>query len=99
MCTPLLSHNSATNNLLLKITVPKRTGRKRKRGSQDPYEEVRPLEDDDEEVQSHSRMDKPSSLLRKLQDTKGSYKIEVAGQITQSHRYRGMYDAFCWTGC
>ncbi|RKF56549.1 General transcription factor 3C polypeptide 5 [Erysiphe neolycopersici] len=37
MCVPILSRNTATNNILLKITVPKRTGRKRKRGSQDPF--------------------------------------------------------------
>ncbi|KAH7310361.1 RNA polymerase III transcription factor IIIC subunit-domain-containing protein [Rhexocercosporidium sp. MPI-PUGE-AT-0058] len=39
MCVPILSHNTPTNNVLLKITVPKRTGRKRKRGSQDPFED------------------------------------------------------------
>ena len=37
MCVPILSHNGTTTNVLLQITVPKRTGRKRKRGSQDPY--------------------------------------------------------------
>lgn len=37
MSVPVLSHNGATTNVLLKITVPKRTGRKRKRGSQDPW--------------------------------------------------------------
>ena len=37
MSVPILSHNGATTNVLLQITVPKRTGRKRKRGSQDPY--------------------------------------------------------------
>lgn len=36
-CAPLLSHNTATNNILLKLTVPKKTGRKRKRGSNDPW--------------------------------------------------------------
>ena len=37
MCPALLSHNSQTRNVLLKITVPKRTGRKRKRGSNGPF--------------------------------------------------------------
>ncbi|KAG9234973.1 RNA polymerase III transcription factor IIIC subunit-domain-containing protein [Amylocarpus encephaloides] len=37
MCPAILSHNTTTNNVLLKITVPKPTGRKRKRGSQDPW--------------------------------------------------------------
>lgn len=35
---PLTSHNAATHNVLLKVTVPKRTGRKRKRGSNEPFE-------------------------------------------------------------
>src|SRR3954454_8301226 len=34
---PLLSINATTNNILLKITVPKCTGRKRKRGSELPF--------------------------------------------------------------
>ena len=33
-----MSHRAATNNLLLKITVPRRTGRKRKRGTDGPFE-------------------------------------------------------------
>lgn len=37
MSVPVLSHNGATTNVLLKITVPKRTGRKRKRGTQGPW--------------------------------------------------------------
>jgi len=37
MCPALLSHNSQTRNVLLKITVPMRTGRKRKRGTDGPF--------------------------------------------------------------
>ncbi|KUJ06699.1 uncharacterized protein LY89DRAFT_632534 [Mollisia scopiformis] len=99
MCTPILSQNSPTNNVLLKITVPKRIGRKRKRGSQDPHHDGWiPLEDDvptsatSEIVHSYSGKDKPASLLRKLQDTQGKYTVEVAGEVTQSHRYRGLSD-------
>ncbi|CZR69071.1 related to TFC1 TFIIIC (transcription initiation factor) subunit, 95 kD [Phialocephala subalpina] len=98
MVVPIYSHNSATNNLLLKITVPKRIGKKRKRGTQEPSTGedgwIR-LADDDRDpyhVQSHSRMDKPASLLRKLRDNKGKYAVEVAGEVTQSHRYRGISD-------
>ncbi|KAF8860318.1 hypothetical protein BDZ45DRAFT_800898 [Acephala macrosclerotiorum] len=98
MAVPIYSHNSATNNLLLKITVPKRIGKKRKRGSQAPSPSedgwIR-LADEDHDfarVQSHSRMDKPASLLRKLSDNKGKYTVEVAGEVTQSHRYRGISD-------
>lgn len=93
-----MSYNSITNNVLLKITVPKRTGRKRKRGSQGPYT------DDGQSVanttnghnsmsniQSHSLKDKPTSILRKLRDNVGNYTVEAAGAIEQSHRYRGIY--------
>lgn len=76
--------------------MPKRIAKKRKRGSADPPQnEWIPLEEDDldiERVQSHSRLDKPADLLRKLQDTKGKYKVEVAGEVKQSHRFRGQFD-------
>jgi general transcription factor 3C polypeptide 5 (transcription factor C subunit 1) len=35
---PLTSHNAATHNVIVKVTVPKRTGRKRKRGTDAPFE-------------------------------------------------------------
>ncbi|KAJ5919625.1 RNA polymerase III transcription factor subunit [Penicillium verhagenii] len=37
MARPLISTVSQTNNILLQVTVPKQTGRKRKRGSNDPF--------------------------------------------------------------
>jgi len=101
MCVPILSHNAPTNNVLLKITVPKRTGRKRKRGSQDPYEfdnasetATNPVASDPPEhtIGSVSRMDEPSQILRKLKDNMNNYKVEAVGEIRQSHRYRGMSD-------
>lgn len=94
LCEPVLSHNSPTNNLLLKITVPRRTGRKRKRGSQDPYIEDparHPAVDKDTalDFRSHSRLDTSKQLLRSIQDSQGSYGVEVAGIIEQTHRFRG----------
>jgi len=55
LCPPLLSHNSQTRNVLLKITVPRRTGRKRKRGSDGPYLEESKLENFDGNTKSYSR--------------------------------------------
>ncbi|PVH77150.1 hypothetical protein DL98DRAFT_573931 [Cadophora sp. DSE1049] len=99
MCVPILSHNAPTNNVLLKITVPKRTGRKRKRGSQDPYEfsngpgtTSNPAAPPPEVISSVSRMDEPSQILRKMKDNANNYKVEAVGEIRQSHRYRGMSD-------
>lgn len=98
MCVPILSHNAPTNNVLLKITVPKRTGRKRKRGSQDPYEFSNVSETatnpaasgpSHNVIGSVSRMDEPSQILRKLKDNVNNYKVEAVGEIRQSHRYRG----------
>jgi general transcription factor 3C polypeptide 5 (transcription factor C subunit 1) len=37
LAKPVMSNTVKTNNLLLKVTVPKRTGRKRKRGSDGPF--------------------------------------------------------------
>ncbi|KAB8292124.1 hypothetical protein EYC80_007867 [Monilinia laxa] len=98
-CEPILSYNSITNNVLLKITVPKRTGRKRKRGSQDPYTDdanAKPTTNNGENstrnIQSHSLNDKPISILRKLRDNVGKYAVEAVGAIEQSHRYRGLAD-------
>ncbi|KAG4440601.1 hypothetical protein IFR05_003918 [Cadophora sp. M221] len=103
MCVPILSHNTPTNNILLKITVPKRTGRKRKRGSQDPYKNYnisQPTSVPAPTVQgpsptllsSFSRMDEPTQILRKLKDNVGKYTVEAVGEIRQTHRYRGMSD-------
>lgn len=100
LCTPVLSHNSSTNNILLKITVPKRTGRKRKRGSQDPYTEEPALpasakqgESTPElpsDLRSHSRRDNPQELLRTLKDNVGRYKVEAVAEIDRTHRFRGL---------
>ncbi|KAE9364185.1 hypothetical protein N431DRAFT_488810 [Stipitochalara longipes BDJ] len=36
-CAPILSQSTSTQNIVLKIAVPKRTGRRRKKGSQGPF--------------------------------------------------------------
>lgn len=99
-CIPILSYNSITNNVLLKITVPKRTGRKRKRGSHDPYTDDGQArataisgQESANNIQSHSRNDKPASILRKMRDNVDKYTVEAVGAIEQSHRYRGIYIA------
>lgn len=80
--------------------MPKRTGRKRKRGSQDPFvstnnipefttQEVEVEKGQSASLQSHSRLDNPNDLLRKLKDNAGRYQIEPVGNIEQTHRFRG----------
>ena len=87
---PLTSHNALTHNVLLKITVPRRTGRKRKRGSNHPFEgELDAAADGREEVQSKERIDAPKILRRKLRDNVDKYQVEPVGVIGNTHRYRG----------
>ncbi|KAK4166696.1 putative transcription factor tau subunit sfc1 [Cladorrhinum sp. PSN259] len=91
---PLTSHNALTHNVVLKITVPKRTGRKRKRGTDGPWEGdvSAPAESHGPEILSRDRLDDPKVMRRKLQDNVGRYQVEPAGVINNTHRYRGLAD-------
>ncbi|CAN9240997.1 unnamed protein product [Alternaria alternata] len=96
----LLSTPVRTNNLLLKVTVPKRTGRKRKRGTSGPF-----LSED--EVGSHGNgvsngsttVNKTyvdaSTIYRSLQDNASTYKVTLAGVVDETHRFRNMPDLQC----
>ncbi|KAI1615263.1 RNA polymerase III transcription factor IIIC subunit-domain-containing protein [Exophiala viscosa] len=79
----VIPHNKQTNNLLLSITVPKRTGRKRKRGSGEPFQES--------PADRHSRKD-VAYLLRSLNDNPQRYQTEVVGSIQSTHVWRTMPD-------
>ncbi|KAJ4377589.1 tau 95 subunit of transcription factor TFIIIC [Neocucurbitaria cava] len=93
----LLSTPVRTNNLLLKVTVPKRTGRKRKRGSSGPF-----LAEGDAVANSNGASNSTSSskhsyasastIYRSLQDNASSYKIAIAGVVDETHRFRSMPD-------
>ncbi|OIW29567.1 hypothetical protein CONLIGDRAFT_661299 [Coniochaeta ligniaria NRRL 30616] len=95
---PLTSHNAASHNVIVKVTVPKRTGRKRKRGTDAPFEyhdappaKKTPVQGADS-ILSHSLLDTPSLLRRKLRDTAGRYTLEPVGVVHNTHRYRGLSD-------
>ena len=95
-----MSHNAVTHNVVLKVTVPKRTGRKRKRGSNEPWQgdvdvpdaEKSPKNDN---VCSVARLDEPKVMRRKLQDNVGRYNVDAVGVINHTHRFRGLAD-FYW---
>lgn len=92
-----MSHYAASHNIVFKVTVPKRTGRKRKRGSDDPWqEEVEETTAADgpapANFRSHRKLDAAKVVRRKLQDNVGRYKAEAVGIIKHTHRYRGMVD-------
>ncbi|KAI9767020.1 MAG: tau 95 subunit of transcription factor TFIIIC [Geoglossum simile] len=82
MCKPLLSESIKTENILLKITVPKRIGRKRKRGT---------LELGSESGVSGGKGGEAGYLNRSMRDNVGKYKIEPVGTIDCTHRFRGKY--------
>ncbi|KAF2646611.1 hypothetical protein P280DRAFT_544943 [Massarina eburnea CBS 473.64] len=88
----LLSTPVTTNNLLLKVTVPKRTGRKRKRGSSGPFlSEEEEAATDSAASQNHAHVEAPS-ILRRLQDNATKYTVSVAGLIDETHRFRDLPD-------
>lgn len=100
-CKPIMSHNARSHDVVLKVTVPKRTGRKRKRGTNGPWEgdvEATGAEDQppmNEGVASYARLDDPKVLRRKLEDNVDDYHVEAVGIIRNTHRFRGLSD-FYW---
>ncbi|KAL6830976.1 RNA polymerase III transcription factor IIIC subunit domain-containing protein [Trichoderma sp. SZMC 28015] len=101
-CPPIMSHNARSHNVVLKVTVPKRTGRKRKRGTDEPWQgdielqgaDTSPSENS-ENVCSIARLDDPRLLRRKLEDNVDKYHVEAVGMIKHTHRFRGLAD-FYW---
>ncbi|SLM35004.1 Transcription factor IIIC, subunit 5 [Lasallia pustulata] len=95
MCNPILSKNVGTNNILLQVTVPKRTGRKRKRGSLEPYQDAVGNEPKapDEMI---STAEGAQYLLHSTSANVGKYRIRPVGLIEQTHRFRGLPD-FVWS--
>ncbi|CAN8095690.1 unnamed protein product [Discula destructiva] len=94
---PIMSHYASSHNVVFKITVPKRTGRKRKRGSNGPWEgEVEESNSrgasSSTTFRSTAKLDEARVVRRKLQDNVGRYTAEAVGIIKHTHRYRGMVD-------
>lgn len=78
-------------NLLLRVTVPKRTGRKRKRGSNDDFEFHR----DRNETSEDDTMSIPltaEQLRRRLIDNADTYTTQPVATIKQTHRFRALPD-------
>ncbi|KAK1145097.1 tau 95 subunit of transcription factor TFIIIC [Aspergillus melleus] len=87
MSRPLQSTSSASSNVLLKVTVPKRTGRKRKKRSDEPFSGVAV-------TTIHREPQRPGArhLLKTLRDTESRYRVEPVGSINRTHVFRGMPD-------
>jgi len=90
----LLSTPVRTNNLLFKVTVPKRTGRRRRRGSSGPFlteEEIAQGRGHDAAmgpIARHSVHVDASTIFRSLRDNASTYKVSLAGIVDETHRFR-----------
>jgi len=84
MARPVQSTLVPSNNVLLKVTVPKRTGRKRKIGSNEPFADAPVSEVTDPTRQT------AKDLLRSLSDNPSNYKIEPVGRVERTHVFRGL---------
>ncbi|KAI9860933.1 MAG: tau 95 subunit of transcription factor TFIIIC [Trichoglossum hirsutum] len=94
MCKPLISEGVKTNNILLKVTVPKMVGRKRKRDSSEPSGCVADLAAIQSEASDKTPLKRGEAgyLKRSMQDNVGRYNIEPIGIIDYTHRFRGLSD-------
>ncbi|KAI9886982.1 MAG: tau 95 subunit of transcription factor TFIIIC [Watsoniomyces obsoletus] len=93
ICKPLEGKAVESNDVLLKITVPRRTGRKRKRGSLGPYEGTTTANNvGTSTVPSLARQDDPRYLLRSMRDNVTRYKVEAVGMVRKTYRFRDMAD-------
>ncbi|KAL8639743.1 MAG: hypothetical protein Q9228_003256 [Teloschistes exilis] len=91
---PIESFNSKTSNVLLEITVPKWTGRKRKRGSGDEWQ----IDVSDPPSQRRLLSDPRDAqrLVHSLRDNPDRYHVQPLGMIGHTHRFRRLPD-FVWS--
>jgi general transcription factor 3C polypeptide 5 (transcription factor C subunit 1) len=82
----LSSTVNQTGNVLIKVTVPMRTGRKRKRGSSLPFGE--PSEDQHVPASSITAED----LLQRMRDNQDRYTIKPVGLLTDTHQFKDLPD-------
>ncbi|KAF2229775.1 hypothetical protein EV356DRAFT_536950 [Viridothelium virens] len=80
----IISRPVKTNSIAFKVSVPKWTGRKRKRGSDDPY-----VEDPSYAMKQTLAAE---DVLKRLRDNPDGYHIEAIGHINETHRFRAMPD-------
>ena len=88
MTKALKSANVSTNNILLKVTVPKRTRLKRRRGSDSPFDQGTEVRVSGE--RARPMLEDAQYLFRSMRDNTKSYQVEAVGTIDQTHRFRGM---------
>ena len=82
----LVAREAYVNNVLLRVVVPRRTGRKRKRGSNDPFTY------EGTAVKQNERPLTGPELLQSIRNNKGDYSIEPVGVIHETHRFHSLPD-------
>ena len=83
------------SNLLLRVTLPARTGRKRKRGSGDPFTLTGNPSDLGDDVLQTPPVEPPlncQTMLQRLKDSQGGYRIQPLGALNETHRFRALPD-------
>jgi len=70
----------------LQVTVPKRTGRKRKRGTREHF-----AWHSDRFEAEESAVATPEVQLRSLQDNADNFTVKAVGVVEETHRFRGRY--------
>lgn len=94
MARPLQSTSSPSNNILLKVTVPKRTGRKRRKGTDEPFTGPDSTSGDatgDATAGSVPPRRSAEDLRRSLEDNVGRYQVETVGMVGRTHVFRGEF--------
>lgn len=89
---PLPSHPCDVNYILLRTTIPRRTGRRRRKGTSDPF--TYPPDHIPSSTPT-GRLLKADQVLDKLRDTfphSGGAGIEVLGTAKTAHRFRSLPD-------
>lgn len=94
MSKPLSSSCIQTSNVVLQVTVPRRTGLKRRRGALNPYHEgmdqMRSSLSSSTPLQNHCPLKSVDYLLRSLRDNVERYKVEPIGSVQLTHRFRSI---------
>ena len=81
----LASNGVDSRNVLVKVTLPKRTGRKRKRGTNDAFAWS-------DEPTKHNESITAPELLQRIQENPEKTSIEAVGMIHETHRFRSLPD-------
>ncbi|GAB7342835.1 hypothetical protein MBLNU457_g0962t1 [Dothideomycetes sp. NU457] len=82
----LVAREAYVNNVLLRVVVPRKTGRKRKRGSNDPFTY------EGTEMDRNERPLTGPELLQSIRNNKDNYSIEPVGIIHETHRFHSLPD-------